>query len=183
MGIVTPRRKEVPDPLPSAGFTLIELSIVVFIFAIITGIAIPKLRDVTGVELSSSTRRLSNTIRYLYEEAALRGHVLALVFDLEHQTYWVARQDPSTGEFVEDDSVLSRRVELPPDVEIADVVLPGTGKIDGGIVPTYFYPEGFADRAVIHLVDAGDRAYTLRVDPVRGRGEVFEGTKDFEPGA
>lgn len=163
-----------------AGFTLVELAIVLFIIGIITGIAIPRLRDVSAAELASATRRLSQTARYLYEEAALRGTVVALAFDLDHQAYWVAKLDQTTGQFVEDTSLLSRRVELPADVRIADVTLPSVGKLYQGIAPTHFYPEGYADRTIIHLVDRQSRATTIRIDPVRGWGEVSDGYKDFE---
>ena len=163
-----------------AGFTLVELAIVLFIIGIIAGFAIPKLRDVSAAELAAAARRLSHTTRYLYEEAAVRGIVVALVFDLDHQAYWVVKLDSATGQFVEDSSLLSRRVDLPPDVRIADVVLPAVGKLYQGVAPTHFYPEGYADRTVVHLVNPQSRAYTLRIDPVRGWGEVVEGYKDFE---
>jgi prepilin-type N-terminal cleavage/methylation domain-containing protein len=163
-----------------AGFTLIELSIVIFIIAIIATIAVPRIRDVMRTELGSTTRRLSNASRFLYEEATLRGTVLALVVDLERQAYWVARVDPATGELQPDDDLLSKPVIMPPDVRIADVVLPSVGKLSQGVASTYFYPEGWADAAVIHIVDRNRDAYTVRIDPVRGKGEVLEGYKEFE---
>lgn len=161
------------------GFTLIELSIVILIIAIVARFAVPKLRTLTAAELGATTRRLAHTTRYLYEEAALRGTVLTLYFDLDRQQYWVARPEEGTGLPVEDTDLLGRRVELPAGVHIADVVVPGAGKLSTGLVPTRFYPEGYADRSVIHLVDSDGHAYTVRIDPVRGRGEVFEGYQDF----
>ena len=157
------------------GFTLIELSIVVLIIAIVTRIAMPRIRDVTAAELSAATRRLSATARYVYEESALRGAPLVLFFDLDNQEYWVARLEEGGGGLVEDTDPLARHVRLPPDVRVADVFVPGTGTFSQGLVPTRFYPEGYADPAVIHLVDDGGHAYTVQIDPVRGRGEVFEG--------
>jgi prepilin-type N-terminal cleavage/methylation domain-containing protein len=157
------------------GFTLVELSIVVLIIAIVTRIALPRLRSVTAAELSAAARRLSATTRYLYEEAALRGTPLVLFFDLDRQEYWVARSEEGSGQLVEDTELLARRVTLPTDVRIADVFVPGAGSFSEGLVPTRFYPEGYADRSVIHLVDDGGHAYTLEIDPVRGRGEVSEG--------
>lgn len=139
----------------------------------------PKLRDVAGVELGSTARRLANTTRYLAEESAIRGAPLALVFDLDHQGYWVVKLDLATGEFVEDRSLLSRRVLLPPDVRIADVVLPNAGKLYQGLAPTHFFPEGYADRTVVHLVDRRNHAYTLAIDPIRGRATVIEGYRDL----
>jgi prepilin-type N-terminal cleavage/methylation domain-containing protein len=158
-----------------AGFTLIELSIVILIIAIVARIALPRFRSVTGAELTAATRRLAYTTRYLYEEAALRGTVLALYFDLDRQEYWVAHTEEGTGTLVEDTDLLARRVTLPPDVRIADVFVPGVGKFEQGLVPTRFYPEGYADRSVIGLVDVEGHSYTLRIDPIRGRAEISEG--------
>ncbi len=129
----------------------------------------------TGAELTATTRRLANTTRYLYEEAALRGTVLALYFDLDRQEYWVAHTEEATGMLVEDTDLLARRVILPPDVRISDVFVPGVGKFEQGLVPTRFYPEGYADRSVIGLVDVEGHSYTLRIDPIRGRAEISEG--------
>jgi prepilin-type N-terminal cleavage/methylation domain-containing protein len=157
------------------GFTLIELSIVVLIIAIVTYFTFPRLRSLSGAELSASTRRLAQTTRYLYEEAALRGTVLTLFFDLDRQQYWVAHPEERTGFPIEDTDLLARRVALPEAVRITDVDIPGIGTITQGLVPSRFYPEGYADQAIVHLADADGHSYTVRVDPLRGRGEVFEG--------
>jgi prepilin-type N-terminal cleavage/methylation domain-containing protein len=157
------------------GFTLIELSIVVLIIAIVTYFAFPRLRSLSGAELSASTRRLAQTTGYLYEEAALRGTVLTLFFDLDQQQYWVAHPEEGTGYPIEDTDLLARRVALPDGVRITDVDVPGTGTISQGLVPARFYPEGYADQALVHLADADGHTYTVRVDPLRGRGEVLEG--------
>ena len=165
-----------------AGFTLIELSIVILVIAIVARIAVPKIRSISGAELTAATRRLANTTRYLYDEAAVRGVVLALYFDLDRQQYWVARPDEATGLLVEDEDILGRRVALPRDVRIVDVFVPGAGTLSAGLVPTHFYPEGYADRSVVHLADVEGHAYSMRIDPVHGRGEVSEGYLDVGAG-
>jgi len=164
----------------SSGFTLIELSVVLFVIAIVSGITIPYLRDITGAQLTSTARRLSGTAQYLFEEAAFRSTVYALLIDLDQQSWSVARFDPETGQFVADESLLSRRVVLPPNLRVVDVVVVGIGKVSTGVAPTYFYPEGFADPTVIHLVDARDHAYTIRINPIRGLGEISDGYRDLQ---
>ena len=163
------------------GFTLIELSIVILIIAVVTRFAVPKLRSITGAELGSSTRRIANITRYLYEESALRGTVLTLYLDLDRQQYWVARPEEDGLDPPEEAAdPIARRVILPDGIRLTDVVIPGAGKLSAGVVPSRFYPEGYADSSVIHLADDEGHTYTVRIDPVRGRGEVFDGYRDFE---
>ena len=52
-----------------AGFTLIELMVVLFIIMVVLGLMMPSLMDITGVELKTSAQRLSSTIRYVYSKA------------------------------------------------------------------------------------------------------------------
>lgn len=179
---MTARRLRSPLAPGEHGFTLIELSIVILIIAVVMRFAVPKLRSLTAAELGASTRRIANTARYLYEESALRGTVLTITFDLDRQQYWVTgpEEDPAQPPEGESDPI-ARRVTLPDGVRLTDVVIPGVGKLSGGLVPTRFYPEGYADSSVIHLADTEGHSYTVRIDPVRGRGEVLDGYRDFEP--
>ncbi len=162
------------------GFTLIELSIVILIIAVVTRFAVPKLRSITGAELGASTRRIANTAHYLYEEAALRGTVLTLYIDLDRQQYWVGEDDDSADPEGDPSDPIERRHELPDGVRITDVIIPGAGKVSAGLVPSRFYPEGYADDSIIHLEDAEGHNYTVRIDPIRGRGEVSDGYRSFD---
>ena len=161
--------------LGRGGFTLIELAVVAFLISLFAAFAAPRIADLAGVELGSSARRLGQTVRYLYEEAALRGTIYGLTLDLDRQLISVVKLDPETGEFAQDDELLSRTNELPANVRLVGVVLPSVGKLQEGIAPIYFYPEGFADRAWIQLADTRNRVVTVVVDPIRGRSEIVDG--------
>ncbi len=168
----------------TAGFTLIEISLVLLIIAIVLALAVPRLRSISGAELSAQARRLSNTFRYLRSEAILSGQVYQLRYDLNRQRYWAAL-DPESRE--EGDAGLGsesliRPLSLPSPVGISDIVLPETvGKVQGGVVWTNFYPDGVIDTTVIHL-DDGRRAYTLWVNPVTGRLFLTQGYFDVDYG-
>lgn len=157
------------------GFTLIELVVVAFLISLFAAFAAPRIADIAGVELGASARRLGQTVKYLYEESALRGTIYGLTLDLDRQRISVVKLDPETGEFAEDDELLSRATELPQNVRLVAVVLPSVGRLEEGVAPIYFYPEGFADRAWIQLADTRDRVVTVVVDPIRGRTEIAEG--------
>ena len=161
----------------SAGFTLLELSIVLVIFAIAASFVIPRLRDSDSVALTASATRLSTTVRYLYEESALRGRPMRLNLDLDEHAYWITvlGDDPDEAEFVPDGTALSRPTALPQAVAFADVVLPALGTVKEGQVFAQFLPDGWADPLVVHLINRRNEYATLAVDPLTGRTRVGEG--------
>ncbi|MGH7802975.1 MAG: pilus assembly FimT family protein [Candidatus Binatia bacterium] len=157
------------------GFTLIELVVVAFLISLFAAFAAPRIADLAGVELGASARRLGQMVRYLYEESALRGTIYGMTLDLDRQRISVVKLDPETGEFAEDEELLSRATELPDNVRLVAVVLPSVGRLQEGVAPIYFYPEGFADPAWIQLADTRNRVVTVVVDPIRGRTEIADG--------
>jgi general secretion pathway protein H len=166
------------DPIRSAaGFTLLELSIVLLILAIAATFVIPRLRNADSAALQSSAARLATTVRYLYAEAAFRRRPMRLNLDLDKQAYWVTvlNDDPDEPEFVVDGSPLSRPTVLHDAVAFADVVLPALGTVEEGVVFAQFLPEGWADPLVVHLKGARNEYATLAIDPLTGRTRVGEG--------
>lgn len=161
----------------SAGFTLLELSIVLLILAIAASFVIPRLRDTDSTALQASAARLATTVRYLYEEAALRRRPMRLNLDLEGQAYWVTvlGDDPEAPEFVPDATALARPTALPRAVAFADVILPALGTVKEGQVFAQFLPEGWADPLVVHLINRRSEYATLAIDPLTGRTRVGDG--------
>jgi general secretion pathway protein H len=76
-----------------AGFTLIELGLVLLIIAVALTFIVPRFRDQSHVELLSQTRRLATLFRFLQHEAILNGRVYQLNFDLDQQRYFVTSAD------------------------------------------------------------------------------------------
>lgn len=70
------------------GFTLIEITVSVFIFAMMVTVAIPTVNSMTNVHLKSSAKRLSGNIKYLYDRAILERIYIRLVIDLDQDAYW-----------------------------------------------------------------------------------------------
>jgi len=58
-----------------SGFTLIEIAIVILVLGLFVTFALPKFSDIGEVELKSTARNLSTTIRYLYSEAAFKKKI------------------------------------------------------------------------------------------------------------
>ena len=98
-----------------SGFTLLELSLVLFIIGLLVMVLLPRFGDIGSARLESSARRLAALVRYVNGEAAFNGHTYRIRYDLREQTYAVQVLVPSRGatEFVADPSSMSQPVRLP----------------------------------------------------------------------
>ena len=168
----------------AAGFTLLELSIVLLILGVVLGLVIPRFRDPARSELVSHARRLAVLARYLRQEAILNGRSYRLVYDLNDQRYSVmsAGEDTDFSGFERESGVLAKTVTLPPPLGFSDVFLPDTfGRVQEGFAYTDFYPDGTVDLTLLHL-DNGQDTYTLLVDSFTGQVAVAAGYHEI-PGA
>lgn len=165
---------------PNAGFTLLELSLVLFILGLLVTVLLPRFGDMGSARLESSARRLAALARYLNGEAAFSGQVYRIRYDLGEQTYAVQVLVPSreATEFVADPSPMSQPVKLPPGIAFADVRVSQAGRMNTGQVFTHFYPQGYVDPTVVHLRDQRERMMTVMIPPITGEAKVYEGYVD-----
>ena len=160
------------------GFTLLELAIVIFIMALMFTLAVPYTGGYRKARLKSEARRLAGRASYLFDEASAQKVFLRLVFDLDHQVYGVMRLDPyavPTPSFGPDHSGASAPVMMPASIAIRDVTVGDLGTFSAGTVATQFYPEGYVDATLIHMIDLSGHVITLAFNPVTGRVIVAEG--------
>jgi len=168
--------------LDCAGFTLLEITLVILIIGVMLTLTIPRLRDPGRAELMAQSHRLVLTFRLLRDEAVLNGYAYRLNYDLDQQRYWVTPADPSAdlAEFARDAGSLAHGTKLESPVGITDVVLPTlAGKIAQGQIYTVFYPDGSVDSTVIHMAN-GREAYTLWLNPMNGRLRMDPGYREVE---
>ncbi|HKL27591.1 MAG TPA: prepilin-type N-terminal cleavage/methylation domain-containing protein [Desulfuromonadales bacterium] len=165
---------------PARGFTLVELIVVVALISLFMALTIPMFGNIGTSSLDSSARRLSGTIKYLFNEAALSGLEYRLLYDLEQGTYH-ARVLEADGRLVEAEDQ-GRQAALKGSVRFRDVVVPGRGKFSMGQVTTRIDPSGWIEETIIHLDDGRDAdgaQLTLRVMPLTGTTEIFSGYREF----
>jgi general secretion pathway protein H len=166
----------------SAGFTLIDLGLVLIIIGIVITLVVPHFTDQSRAALASQTRKLAAVVRFLQDEAVLNGRVYQLNFDLDQQRYFVTSADGDTdlgGGFQRESGILAHDTVLPTNVQIADVNVPMVGgKLSEGVAFAHFYPDGTVDQMVVHL-DNGQEAFTLYVpDGFTGHAYVASGYLD-----
>jgi general secretion pathway protein H len=76
-----------------AGFTLLEILIVIAIFALVAGLGTKGLRSLAKSDLRASSAELSGAIRYLFDRASTTGKIHRLVLDLVDGKYWAEVSD------------------------------------------------------------------------------------------
>jgi len=155
----------------SGGYTLIELSIVVFLIGLMLLIAVPKVRETLFTDpLSSATRRLVGATREL-RSLAVRDQVdQILEVNLDQRSYWVYSAD-MTPEKKEE--LKTRASRLPGEVKFADIYIAGKDKKTAGDASIRFFSRGYTDPAVIHLAE-GERFMTLVLHPFVNTVETHE---------
>ena len=144
------------------GFTLIELTVVVFLISLMLLIAVPRVRDtILSDDLKKTVTRLMN-MTYDLRHESVRNHVdYILHFDLSTGTICSYSVD-MTPEAVSE--VKKRAWRLPDDVRIADIYYFDRQKISEGEVTIRFFKKGYIQPAVLHL-SWGERTFTLIFHP------------------
>ena len=101
-------------------------------------IAMPYMGGITDAQLKSVSRRLAGRATYLYDEASARKLVIQLVFDMDHNAYFVMTADPYSTQpaFFPDHSTSGAPVILPDAVRIRDVTVEGVGTLSRGTIAT-----------------------------------------------
>lgn len=162
------------------GYTLIELSIILILLGVILLFALPKLDSLGDVRLRSTARELAGTIQSLFDESILKRTPYQLVFDLGERNYAIVETgvDPESSEVIE---TIRREATLPEKTYIKDIVTPIDGKIAEGKIVIRFYPDGYADKNVIHLSN-GKKDYSLVTTPLTGKVRILEGYVEISDG-
>jgi len=170
-------KRHIHSPQKEAGFTLVEVVVVMVLISIFMVFSIPLFGNVGTSGLDTSARRLSGTIKYLFNEAAMSGLEYRLVYDLDKGSYR-AQVLEATGELV-DATDQGREASLKDGVRFKDVRISGRGKFTAGTVTARIHPSGWAEEAIIHLANNEGEELTLRVVSLTGMTEIFSGYREF----
>ena len=176
----------------NAGFTLLELVIVVILVAIVMALSVPRLSGTLGsTGITAGTRQVASMLRYARGRAVMDRLRYRVDLDLDAGEYWLTcEEDPikKRGAFKPVGGNLGRRRSLPGSATFGEFhngakELRSSRDEDGsirgdGIV---FYPDGRGDPARLVVQGReGRRGYTIEVLPALGRVTLREGTEDDE---
>ncbi len=185
-----------------AGFSLIELLIVIGILGLVGLIAIPGISNTFRFSVQSTGRELATLIKDTSNSAQVSGKVHRLVYDLKNQQYWVESSSESTllksdesikaererpkglfskgdsdekknGGFRQEPLLTKKKRSLAIGVRFKDVYTEQSElPVTEGLAYTHIFPQGMSEKTLVHLEDTSKNEITLTVSNLLGRCAV-----------
>jgi Tfp pilus assembly protein FimT len=160
----------------TGAFTLIELSVVVFIIALMVAMAVPGfVRSYNGMQLDEAARAFATTCQYARIQAVSRQCPATLHVSVEQQSFWLSQMWAEGGAAPQE--LVLKRVVLPSraalvrlDRETAETA--GTNDADATTIQ--FLPNGTCEGGTV-VFRGGEKGQGLAatVDPITGKATVY----------
>ena len=154
------------------GFTLIELSIAVFLIAVIIAVTVPSfIRSYNSEALNAMGRMVVTSCEFAKLNAILHQQKVGYFIDLDRQTIWLTQAN--TNETDEGSRVL-KSIAMNSRVGLSSAQLGELTPEGKGMVQATFYPNGTCDAFAVTLrgVEKGSGLEVI-VDPVTCRGMLW----------
>ncbi len=159
-----------------AGYTLLELIVVVALMGIVLLAAVPRFEGLLFEDERKGERFLLAAFQTAREEAqrTQRGRILHV--DLETGLVWESLSSPREKE--RETGLLTPQA-LPGGARIAAVEFPRRGRLTSGRAEIRFFPDGTSDRALVQL-RRQERVTTLLLETFLSRTKSFDGAVAFD---
>ncbi|MCI0469904.1 MAG: prepilin-type N-terminal cleavage/methylation domain-containing protein, partial [Nitrospirae bacterium] len=135
---VTRLRREslILNPRREAGFTLLELIVVIFVLSLFIGLVMPSFYGIGAGRLRSDAGRMASALRYLNDSAISGKETIPLNISLDDKTIrWKSREGEKSEVFN----------------YLFEIVITSAGKISEGEVTVFFEPNGLQENMDIAM--------------------------------
>ena len=161
----------------NAGFTLIELIVVIALMGLMLVFSLPRLQNNPFLDdTKKSSRWLINKVQTLKESAMRDQKRYTLHFDLDSGRVWETSEAMSQEDI---ENSFMNSYTLPDDLRIVDIEYPTTGKVYSGQAEIIFYKAGYTSKALVHMQD-GDTDLSFLIEPFLPDVQFFEKYASFE---
>lgn len=169
-----------PERSGQAGFTLIEIAVVMAIIGMVMLLVVPRLPSSDQENLKISARTLASTLRYLHERAQTSGirYYMTLVPGTDTAKISEIGGD---GDAKDPTDPLLQKSTLKEGIIATDVRIPRLGKITDGQLRIDVGVGGIRDFVTIHLRSADGKFWTVMAFPSGGKVKAFEGYIEDPP--
>ncbi|NTV49395.1 MAG: type II secretion system protein [Geobacteraceae bacterium] len=163
-----------------AGFTLIEIAVVMAIIGMVLLLVVPRLPSSDQENLKISARTLASTLRYLQERAATSrtGYYVTLTPGTESLKIAEIGTDGSAKEPFDP---LLRKSPIKDGIVVSDVRIPRLGKISDGQLRIDIGVAGVRDFITVHLRSTAGQFWTVMAFPSGGKVKAYEGYLEEPP--
>ena len=148
----------------SAGFTMLEMLIVLFLLTVVVVVVLPRIS--LDEDLSSTGRKLIGVLRTFQGLAATSQQQVKLYFDLDQGTYWMMMVEGKEERLPLDPAWKTPR-SLPESVRLTEVSV-GQDKHFSGRVDISFFANGRIEPVTMYLMDTKNNLLGLAVDSLTG---------------
>ena len=146
-------------PRASAGFTLLELLVVLALMVMVYALALPVISaSLPGTELKGAARQLAAGLRKARSQAVTRKEEAVLTIDVEQRNFEVSGDKHSY--------VLPAKLEISLFTAQSELLRDKVGSIR-------FYPDGSSTGGRITIA-SGERKYQVNVDWLTGQVAIFD---------
>jgi type II secretion system protein H len=180
-------RLELSSRRTEAGFTLVELMVVIVIIGIMTAMMIPEMKGTfQDALLRSASRELINVFDLTYSRAVSLNQLRRVRLDEKTGRYVVEKQVAENGRefFVPADDMPGGKGQLDSRISVefqrpVEIAADGNTEVpasenDWSRVTINFYPDGTADAAELLLQDRAGFRLHLQINAVTARIHVVE---------
>jgi type II secretory pathway pseudopilin PulG len=162
-------------PSASAGFTLLEMILVLFLLGAMLSMVVPRL--VYGDPLSRSTRQFLGTLQEIQTRALRTQKTWRLYLNFDQPGYWTTVIE-GQEERVPSDPALGSRTILPSSIRFLDARTLSRGRVEFGTVALDFLPLGQPDLESIELTDDRQNVMAILVHPLTRTIQVIAGRQE-----
>ena len=161
-----------------AGYTLIELVVVISLISIMLAFAAPRLhRAAFSDDTTVVTRWIMTKVPDLKKQAVREKLRYTLHVGIAANTLWVSHQSMPEEEL---EAAEKNGFKLPGRVRLMDVEYPDARKLSGEIADIHFYRKGYSQKALIHIEGDGGRRLSFFIEPFLASVKVVDGYVGFE---
>jgi prepilin-type N-terminal cleavage/methylation domain-containing protein len=154
-----------------SGFTLIELSIALFIIAIMIAVSIPSfMRSYNASLMDSTGRTVITSCQFAKLNAVLHQQKVEFNIDLDKQTMWLTQTVTNETDDADSSGQVLKTIEIPGQVRLLSAQMRDEPLQQRGQVAATFYPNGTCDAFTITFGGSEKGAgLAIVVDPVTSR--------------
>jgi len=170
-----------------AGFTLVELMVVLIIIGLISGIAVVSWASMLpNQQFNSAIRNLTEVLYGTRSDAIARNREFRIEYDLDNETYRVRTPFKIGGGFAttddDEERLWAHETDLKESgIELLQVTVDDQVYSDG-LVEVYFLPLGGSAHHVVQLSQPFfEREFTLEVLPLTSEIRMHDGLFTREP--